>query len=236
MKVLSLLAACAVVMNTATSADALSMSFFAPPSVGSDFTTTLLFPRFDPSLGTLTRVEGAVFATIVGQQLVSNHSTLSAFETITVGAGGGARLTFLDGQSITARPFWTANTYTIPSGPPQYNPPSYADPYSVGGNGHGSDLVAGEVSGSLADYIGTGDIALNLAGGLNTFPGDYYYYGIWSNTTGTITALTGLTYTYDALVTPPAGGVPEPAAWALFIVGFGLVGTRMRRQQPVVAC
>lgn len=32
------------------------------------------------------------------------------------------------------------------------------------------------------------------------------------------------------VVVPPVGGVPEPAAWALMIAGFGLTGTAMRRR------
>ena len=37
------------------------------------------------------------------------------------------------------------------------------------------------------------------------------------------------------VVVPPVGGVPEPAAWALMIVGFGLVGTSMRRHSAAAA-
>ncbi|PZQ65281.1 MAG: hypothetical protein DI570_02210 [Phenylobacterium zucineum] len=36
--------------------------------------------------------------------------------------------------------------------------------------------------------------------------------------------------------TPTQGGVPEPGVWALMIVGFGLAGSRLRRQsRPVLA-
>ncbi|OSZ71882.1 hypothetical protein CAP39_00345 [Sphingomonas sp. IBVSS1] len=37
--------------------------------------------------------------------------------------------------------------------------------------------------------------------------------------------------TFDA--TP--GGVPEPAAWAFLLAGFGLVGVAARRQRTVAA-
>ena len=33
--------------------------------------------------------------------------------------------------------------------------------------------------------------------------------------------------------TPPLGAVPEPASWAMMIIGFGLVGGAMRRKQAV---
>lgn len=33
----------------------------------------------------------------------------------------------------------------------------------------------------------------------------------------------------------PAGGVPEPASWAMMIAGFGLVGAAMRRRAPAAA-
>jgi microcystin-dependent protein len=34
---------------------------------------------------------------------------------------------------------------------------------------------------------------------------------------------------------PPAGGVPEPASWALMILGFGLAGEAMRRRRRAVS-
>ena len=36
-------------------------------------------------------------------------------------------------------------------------------------------------------------------------------------------------------VTPPSGAVPEPATWAMMILGFGLVGAGMRRRRVRVA-
>ena len=33
----------------------------------------------------------------------------------------------------------------------------------------------------------------------------------------------------------PVGGVPEPATWAMMILGFGAVGAAIRRRQPAVA-
>ena len=35
-------------------------------------------------------------------------------------------------------------------------------------------------------------------------------------------------------LTAPAGGVPEPAAWAMILSGFGLAGTALRRRQASV--
>ena len=44
---------------------------------------------------------------------------------------------------------------------------------------------------------------------------------------GWIFAIDDLTYSLSA------GGVPEPAAWAMMLAGFGLVGSAMRRRQKV---
>ncbi|WP_235902877.1 PEPxxWA-CTERM sorting domain-containing protein [Sandarakinorhabdus oryzae] len=40
-------------------------------------------------------------------------------------------------------------------------------------------------------------------------------------------------FTFDAA--PVVGGVPEPAAWALLLAGFGLVGSAARRHRSVAA-
>ncbi|SFP98538.1 PEPxxWA-CTERM sorting domain-containing protein [Sphingomonas rubra] len=41
-----------------------------------------------------------------------------------------------------------------------------------------------------------------------------------------------LTYDYTPLA---VGGVPEPATWAMLLVGFGAIGSAMRRRKPVTA-
>ncbi|HEX2815502.1 MAG TPA: PEPxxWA-CTERM sorting domain-containing protein, partial [Phenylobacterium sp.] len=38
-----------------------------------------------------------------------------------------------------------------------------------------------------------------------------------------------------ALVGAPSNGVPEPAAWAMMLVGFGGIGAMMRRRRPRAA-
>jgi hypothetical protein len=43
----------------------------------------------------------------------------------------------------------------------------------------------------------------------------------------------GLNFNVDLTALP--GGIPEPASWALMIVGFGLVGSAMRRRQRTVS-
>lgn len=39
---------------------------------------------------------------------------------------------------------------------------------------------------------------------------------------------------FGAVAPPPGGGVPEPAAWAMMLAGFGLVGAVMRRREKAV--
>ena len=39
----------------------------------------------------------------------------------------------------------------------------------------------------------------------------------------------------NSVITAQAGGVPEPATWAMMIIGFGLAGSMVRRRRAVTA-
>lgn len=47
---------------------------------------------------------------------------------------------------------------------------------------------------------------------------------------GTLTGASGRLYDADGVHTAAVGGVPEPASWALLVIGFGLVGALSRRR------
>jgi hypothetical protein len=89
---------------------------------------------------------------------------------------------------------------------------------------------------AISQTIGTniGDtyrISFNLNGGGGSFYSDL-------STNGDVTGIGGngidvLAYAQSGL--PHAGGVPEPASWALMIGGLGLAGAALRRQRTAIA-
>jgi hypothetical protein len=56
------------------------------------------------------------------------------------------------------------------------------------------------------------------------YESDNHTVGQWNRTSGTVIPIPGTFL-----------DVPEPGAWAMLIIGFGLVGTAARRRSPVVA-
>ncbi len=97
--------------------------------------------------------------------------------------------------------------------------------------------------------FGTGlAFALNLSGGGMPIPVEQIdgysggFYGFISTDrfasvllTGGTTKSTAETYTLDNLQFGNARAVPEPAAWAMMVVGFGLIGAAARRRSEQVA-
>ncbi len=75
---------------------------------------------------------------------------------------------------------------------------------------------------SLFTALGSGTLAYSLS---DVDPFDNFYDFTRGVDGGLINVGTG------PIVTP--GGVPEPAAWAMMLAGFGLVGGAMRRRQKV---
>ena len=80
----------------------------------------------------------------------------------------------------------------------------------------------------------TADIPLDFRLGLNVtnLALDYTHTG-----SVTIGHVAGVSFTSDSgvFLTAASGAVPEPAAWALMMGGFGLVGAMARRRRMALA-
>jgi hypothetical protein len=105
------------------------------------------------------------------------------------------------------------------------------------GGGQPSDMIAsttfGSTNGGFDNFnpyiLGTGTFTFNLAGasqlhlaGLQFSFGTQHEFKAF----GTCTTDCGV-------INPTGGGVPEPASWALMIMGFGGVGALLRRKQAL---
>ena len=93
-----------------------------------------------------------------------------------------------------------------------------------------------DTAGAYDVMLNTGDQAFSI---FETFPGvgTGEFIGFTSATPFTsviLTSNTGFAYTLDTLIYGEAaavGGVPEPATWAMILLGFGAVGWAMRRRK-----
>lgn len=143
-----------------------------------------------------------------------------------VGFNGGAGLTFTaDGKPTYAFPSPYAPFY--PSGL-DYDPSSGPSAYGKGG--------AGKLMGALL-----GTFTATPSG-----PADYFMIGLSYQFTAAVSGnLYGLANDCPncygdngggfEVTLAPLAAVPEPAAWAMMIVGFGLAGGAMRRRRSAVA-
>jgi len=83
-----------------------------------------------------------------------------------------------------------------------------------------------------AGASGPGSIALSDFSGSFKFPTN----GVFNLPDG-VTANAGDYLVNNRFIDPlaPAGGVPEPASWALMIAGFGLAGAALRKRRKLAA-
>ena len=217
--------------SAAGSAGALTISY------GQDITTPrqpdwnayLSWRQFDPSLGTLTAVNFEIRGQVTGYQYVENRQSYGI--SVDVGDQAYVNLTAPGAAAYGAWPLWHGGIQRLT---PFDGTLDFAG--SSGGYGSGSaSATSGGYSFDLDAYIGTGfvdgvrlDVSSFAAQGYDI--DDYFAQYTFDEVTGGASVI----YTYDApVVVPPAGGVPEPASWAMLIAGFGLVGAGQRRRRGI---
>ena len=110
---------------------------------------------------------------------------------------------------------------------PTSSPPLGNFDYSLSCTGCGPGYAGGNAGPLNFEVASAG--ALTLASlGFNTVSGQHIYF------TSDIVGANGATGNVGAILT---AGVPEPATWALMILGFGMLGSglRLRRRESVLA-
>ncbi len=138
---------------------------------------------------------------------------------ITLWGGGSARVRIAEGDAFNAGPFAFSQLVAFAPNNPAglFIDTRAANIILSAGETFVIDLTEGTqgYTGSITPYV-AGD--LWLAG------------GGWP-TTFNFTERTGISLAFETYM----GAVPEPGAWALMILGFGLAGSGLRRKRGVAA-
>ncbi|MBV8972523.1 MAG: PEP-CTERM sorting domain-containing protein [Sphingomonadaceae bacterium] len=155
--------------------------------------------------------------------------------TYDFGAGNTITFTTVDRTFFAYNPAGvsTGGTVQIASfGAPFYDPPQ---PTSYFTNRGGSFGPGANITALFLSYATPAAVPYSISEGLVGLRFDLgrgYQYG-YADIAGS--TLYGLRFQTTPGLALPFGAVPEPAAWALMVVGFGLVGAATRRRQAVPA-
>ncbi len=182
----------------------------------------------------LAAVAAATLAAPVLAQVVTVSTQQASFATtpFTYDFGGGNTLTISNtGDFFSPEAVSTGGNLQVGSlGAPFYDPPQ---PTSYFFNRGGSFGPGGELP-IFASYATPTAVSYSISEGLVGFRFDLghgFQYG-YADTAGT--TLYGFRFETTPGVAVPFGAVPEPAAWALMIGGFGMIGVAARRRRTVV--
>lgn len=148
--------------------------------------------------------------------MTRNNSILSL-----ISAAGGGNLTFVvPGDTQTVYPPFT--------GPNPVTTVTYAAAGGVTSNGTGQWITA-NVNGGSGVAFGVGSLTNAPAGSLSTiFDVNFLQTNASANNQS-------LARNLVSFVGVQVAAVPEPATWAMMLVGFGAVGVSMRRRRHLVA-
>lgn len=207
---LAAVAACAIALPAAADEHVQTATVTSTaPSV-----TTLNFDKFDSSLGTLNSVTLMFSSVLDASGKVTNNSSYLP-HTYLLSTGAIAGLTgngfnFMQGLGIGLDLVFV----------PKHN--------SVGLSYDATNSDSQTLTSNLGAFIGTGSVPF-------TFVSTSLFSMIGINGTLAMNPEIGgwakITYDY----TPAAAGpVPEPASWALMMLGFGAIGGAMRRRRSAV--
>ena len=168
---------------------------------------------------------GAIFASGKGIWDFYQHSEGSQGWYENGGGDGYTKITLANGADFTAIQFAVGNGL----GSPQAFSYRLLNngvvlQHGQGGTSPGSTMATFGFSGAVFDEF---DIQVNYYGG------DFQASGAYD--IGSYDAFRIGTYSGDVFSTDSGHGVPEPASWALMLLGFGGLGAVLRRQRARVA-
>ena len=177
-------------------------------------TSVIGVQQFDPTLGTLNSITLLFSSSLTASGSISNASNIPWL--FLLGTGGTATLSG-GGFNIAETPGASLQLVFVPK-----KGSTNIGPFS------GSASSSSTLTSGFAPFLGTGTTALNFASTslFNTFP---------SSGKLNISPLIGGAYTLTYDYTAAVAAVPEPATWALMLVGIGMVGGSMRRRHRKTA-
>lgn len=204
-------------------ANAATVSFFqdfGPASIGSPlFSVTL--PKFNPALGTLTKVTLTLNGQTSGSTLLfDNEAASPGTVSLQVGTTITATSSFL--SALVATPAQTASG-SVTADELMDGSGDFTGPDSlslIGGSGTDTDFNSSTAPGVLSAVTGPGTISVDLSNSIFTSSSTSGIFGPVSPTAGTFSGNVTVEYEYNL--------VPEPSS--ALLGGLGLLALMRRRR------